>query len=385
MVATAPQLTSDMRYAPFHVPRSTRPPDRISRRTPHSGGPAMLMHDIPLESDGSSYRDWIFEKADMLRAGHRAGRDAAPQDLDADGLLFAGMGGSGLTASLVQDAATRAMSVPTGIVRHYNLPRCAGEDWHVLALSYSGTTEETLQVAREAGRRGLPVTGFTTGGDLAPLCQTVVAQPTGYQPRAALGHAWMSVLGFLEGCGVLDEPVPVARATEAVGDVDRRCGPEIPEQQNEAKQLARKLVDVTPHIYATPAFDGVARVLRAMLNENAKKIATVEAVPECNHNDLVAWGGDEGRRHCAAVVLSHADQNPQLAKRLEFMRLCYQEWAVPWHHHRTPAVHDFQDHAVAQAGAIQFAEYTSFYLAMLRGVDPAEIELVDALKSHLSA
>lgn len=333
--------------------------------------------------DASDYMGAIQDKARLIRDGHAAGTAAAPPTLRAPGLLFAGMGFSGISANLVKDACTRALDTPFSIVKHYQFPHHVNRNWHCLAVSYSGMTEETLSVAQEAVLRGVPTTAFTTGGALAELADITVRQPEGYQPRAAFAYTWFSILGYLQAGGLLLEDVPVDAACEAVGDIDATCGPQVPEEENEAKQLARILYEKIPQIYATPAFYGVGLHFRGMLNENAKKIADVDLVPECNHNDLTGWGDDPNREHFTVLALSHANQNPQIAARLAFMEERYKGWGLPWHHHQFGPIESMQEHIIEQARAIQLLDYTSFYTAMLRGVDPSEIREIMALKAAL--
>lgn len=332
--------------------------------------------------DRGHFLDAIGNKAALLEAGHAAGRSHAPGRLHAEGLLFSGMGFSGVSADLVKDACTRALTMPFTVVKHYQFPHHVTKDWQCLAVSYSGDTEETLSVAQAALDRGVPVTAFTSGGTLAKMAP-VVPQPEGYQPRAAFAYAWMSILGFMEASGLLGEKVPVRRAVAAVSEVDEACHAGVPEKDNEAKRLARMLWEKVPQIYATPAFYGVGKHFRGMLNENAKKIADVDLVPECNHNDLSGWGEDPNRKHFTCLALSHANQNPQIKSRLAFMQERYTKWGVPWHHHVFAAVTTMQEHIVEQARAIQLLDYTSFYIAMLRGVDPSEIHEIRALKERL--
>lgn len=335
-------------------------------------------------SDPTGFVPAIERKAQLVQEGYEAGRAAAVPGLRADGLLFSGMGFSGFCADLVRDAATRALDIPFTVVKHYQFPRHVKPGWHTLAVSYSGETEETLAVTREALHRGVPVTAFSTGGTLASLCTRNVLQPKGYQPRAAFAHTWFSLLGFLEGSGLLKEKVPVDAAVQAVREVDAACGPDVPEAQNEAMQLARRLVDSIPQIYATPAFYGVGLHFRGSLNENAKKIADVDLVPESNHNDLTGWGGDVRHRGLFAVLcLSHGNQNPEMRKRLDFMEERYRSWGVPWHNHTSRPINSFADHVVEQARAVQFLDYTSVYIAALRGLDPADIKDIKALKAFL--
>lgn len=334
--------------------------------------------------DPTGFVPAIQRKADLVRAGYAAGLAGAPKGLHPDGLLFSGMGFSGFCADLVRDAATRALDIPFTIVKHYQYPHHIKRGWHCLAVSYSGETEETLSIAQEAVRRGVEVSAFSTGGRLAQLAKRNILQPKGYQPRAAFAHAWFSVLGFLEGSGILGEPVPVQEAVAAVREVDAACGPEVPEADNEAMQLARKLVDHLPQIYATPSFFGVGEHFRGSLNENAKKIADVDLVPESNHNDLSGWGGDVKHRGLFAVLcLSHANQRPEMRKRLAFMEERYRGWGVPWHNKTFNAIEGFREHVVEQARAVQFLDYTSVYVAALRGQDPADIRDIKALKEFL--
>lgn len=325
----------------------------------------------------------IQKKAEWIGQGFQAGRAAADGPLSPEGLLFAGMGGSGITANLVKDACTRVLDLPFTIVKHYQFPNHVKPDWHCMALSYSGETEETLAVAREAKARGVPITAFTTGGTLAGLADHTVDQPPGYYPRVAMTHAWFSMLGYLEGTGLLNEPVPVEEAAAAVQEVDKACGPDVPEDRNEARQLARILADKIPQIYATPAFYGSGLFFRAMLNENAKKIAHVELVPEANHNDFTGWGGDPNRQHFTVLALSHGSQNPDIQKRLAYMKGRYEDWGLPWHHHEFNGVETFRDHVIEQARAVQLLDYASCYVAELRGVDPSEIKEILALKEYL--
>ncbi|MFO1533629.1 MAG: SIS domain-containing protein [Thermoplasmatota archaeon] len=358
--------------------------ERAGRAAAKATIPRKARRDTPSLHDPQHFMDSIQSKARFLQDGYLVGTIAAPRRLKAKGLLLSGMGFSGMVANVVKDAATRAMEIPLTIVKHYQFPNHVQKGWHTLAITYSGDTEETLAVVRTSLERGVGVTGFSTGGKLAGMVDRIVAQPPGYQPRAAFGYTWFSLLGYLEASGVLDAKVPVAEAVAAVRGVDEACGPKVPEASNPAKQLARALWHPIPQVYATPAFYGVGLHFRGMLNENAKKIAKVDLVPESNHNDLTGWGGDkENRKHFAVVALRHGGQNPELQKRLAFMEERYRKWGVAWHNRVSAPIESFESHVVEQARAIQFFDYTSVYVAALRGEDPAEIREIKALKRLL--
>ena len=322
-------------------------------------------------------------KSNLLEAGYGAGLAQADPGLDPTGLLFAGMGGSGAAALLVRDAAASVLERPFTITQHHAVPRHVDKDWHLLAVSYSGETEETLEATREAARRGCGVTAFSTGGTLAALAGRCVAQPAGYQPRLALGHAWFSILGFLSGSGLLGARVPLDEAVRAVREVDAACGPGVPEARNEAKQMARRLHRRVPQIFTTPAFTGVGTFFASLLNENAKKIADIDEIPECNHNAFTGWSGDPNRSHFTVLVLSDQGARAEMARRIGFMQRQYAAWGVPWQQREFGPTGTFVGHVVEQARALQLLDYVSYYTAGLRGVDPAQIDAVVGLKAFL--
>ena len=81
------------------------------------------------------------------------------------------MGGSGiageLAAGLYADWAVR----PLLVVRDYRWPAWLTEDTLAVLCSYSGNTEETLALYREAGARHVARLAITTGGMLGEACE----------------------------------------------------------------------------------------------------------------------------------------------------------------------------------------------------------------------
>lgn len=119
-------------------------------------------------------------------------------------VLCVGMGGSGISgdyaAAIAEPFGTRVTvhkgygPVPAWAIRLRPL---------VVAVSYSGNTEETLDFAVSARDTGLPLAVVTTGGRLGEMAKEekwpMVEVPAGLQPRAALGYLLGAVLRLLEG------------------------------------------------------------------------------------------------------------------------------------------------------------------------------------------
>lgn len=338
------------------------------------------------ELDSGQYLRSLEAKSQFVAEGFQRGLEAAaslPRPPRPYGLLFAGMGFSGVASDLIKDACARALDTPFTIVKHYQIPHHVKAGWHLMAISYSGNTEETLSITNHAIARGIPVTAFTTGGQLAGLTDQVVRQPENHQPRGATAYTWASILGYLHESGMLPDEIPVKAMQEAISSVDAQFGTSVPVERNLAKQWAASIVDKIPQIYATPSFYGVGKFFRGLLNENAKKIADVDLIPECNHNDLTGWGDDPLREHFSIMTLSHGNQNPQNQARIDHMRERYESWGLTWQDYQLQPIETFQDHLVEQARAMQFTDYVAFYTAMLRGLDPSEIREITGLKQKL--
>ena len=129
--------------------------------------------------------------------------------------------------------ASPALPVPYQVVRGYELPAWVSERTLVVAVSYSGNTEETLSCVERALPRGCRPVCVASGGRLAELAAQhglpLVAVPAGLQPRASIGYLAMPVGAALEAAGLapgFDEQV--AEAIEVVAALGAELGPDVP-------------------------------------------------------------------------------------------------------------------------------------------------------------
>ena len=93
---------------------------------------------------------------EQLAASHeQAGKidsKALPAAGDFDHIVTLGMGGSGIAGNVLQAVGTATLPVPITVLKHYRTPAFVGPRTLAFALSYSGDTEETLEMARGASR-----------------------------------------------------------------------------------------------------------------------------------------------------------------------------------------------------------------------------------------
>jgi glucose/mannose-6-phosphate isomerase len=302
-------------------------------------------------------------------------------------LALGGMGGSAIAGDLVFALAAPRLPFPTTVVRDYRWPAAVAPGALAVLSSYSGGTAETLALEEEAAARGVDVVGLTTGGPLGERLSARKAAwrglPAGLPPRAALGYSVVSLARLLEALGDPGEGVEAWReALEVLDQGTASLGPAAPEAGNPAKALARAVVGRAVLVHgAYGVTAAVARRWKGQVNENAKTPAFEAALPEMNHNEIVGWQAlPHVHAHCAAVFLADPGDDPRIARRREVTAEILEEEGVATHvidaRGRTP---------LARAlSLIQLGDWTSYYLAVLAGVDPTPIAKIDRLKRALA-
>ncbi len=134
-------------------------------------------------------------------------------DMDWSGVVCLGMGGSGAGGMFLSALADDSGGLPFVVWNNYGLPSWWGPDWLVLATSYSGNTEETLDGVRQALEEGGVVVGICSGGELENLLSQsdeslCISVPSGQMPRSAFGHLFGSQLSLCWACLLYTSPSP---------------------------------------------------------------------------------------------------------------------------------------------------------------------------------
>ena len=97
-------------------------------------------------------------------------------------------------------------------------------------------------------------------------------------------------------------------------------------------------------------------------------------------NEIVGWQAlPHVHAHCAAVFLADPGDDPRIAQRREVTADILQEEGVATH-----VVLARGSSPLARAlSLVQLGDWTSYYLAVLAGVDPTPIAKIDRLKRAL--
>lgn len=307
------------------------------------------------------------------------GKDFRPANI-----VVAGLGGSAIGGDMARSFLAHELNVPFSVIRHYRLPAFVGPQTLLIASSYSGNTEETLAAFDEAKKRGAQILGITTGGKLAAQASglPVITIPSGYPPRCALGFSFVPLILALGKAGLIkDYSREILRLADFLEKEIRNWKKEVAKGKNGTKKLAAALYGKIPLAYAGSDFlEAVAVRWKGQICENAKQPAFYNFFPEFNHNELVGFGVlSHLKGKLAAVFLQDKDDHPRVSLRMQIVEDILKRKKIPVRR-------------VASKGetvlermfyTILFGDFTSYYLAILNGVNPRPVEVIDYLKGRL--
>lgn len=296
-----------------------------------------------------------------------------------------GMGGSGIGGDLLRAVLFDEAAAPVVPVKEYRAPAFAGPQTVVFACSYSGNTEETLAAYDAAAAQGAVCVVITSGGTLLRRARErghpAVVVPQGLPPRAALPYLFLPMLRVLQEMGVVRafdaecrEAVQVLRRIAEAEDPGRSDTP--------TRRLAQRLLGRIPVVYsATPFLEPAAERWKDQFNENAKTFAVWNTFPELNHNETVGWGLDDAlARVLHVIVLRDAAEADRLALRVSVTREIAFRRAAGLDEVRAAG-----DGKLARLlSVILMGDLVSWHLAVLRGVDPTPVAVIDELKQRLA-
>lgn len=302
------------------------------------------------------------------------------------GVLCLGMGGSAAGGDFLSALSDDAGSIPIRCHRGYDLPNWWTPDWLILATSYSGNTEETLEACNQAILQGATMVVISSGGELAGMCELsdkvhLISCPSGQPPRSAFGHIFSRQLSLLVEIGILQTEISeesLRRLQDAVDDNDIIEHPE-----GDVASLALNLMQNPIAILGPEELMPAMNRFKNQLNENSSRFARIGAFPEMNHNESVAWGGvgedqDPDAKQQALMILSWDGIHPRVRHRMDwFVSNCPTDLA--WKIHG-----DGESLLESLLHICIMTDWLTIALGLLHGKNPSAIEPIISLKEFLS-
>jgi glucose/mannose-6-phosphate isomerase len=362
-----------------------------------------------VSADGSDMLRAVATSAAQVRASLTAVRETGLNRLTSNdrprAVVVTGMGGSGISGDVLAAATGLSSPIPIAVHRGYGLPGWVGAVDLVIAVSCSGTTQETLSASAEAARRGARLVGVGTAdsplertclqarGDFVPITREL-------SPRSSLWALSVPLLVIAARLGLLDLGAGDGDLETAAGRLEtvaETCRPDRDLFSNPAKRLAAELSGTLPIIWGIGQVGGVAAIrAAAQIAENAKLPVMVGTLPEAHHNQVVSLDGAMAGGSATDDLFRDRVEEPDPV-RLQL--LLVRDEAGDAAAAARAAVSEQVAHArgvgvseIVAAGAspierlaslVGLIDYASVYLALMHGVDPTPISAIDDLKRML--
>jgi glucose/mannose-6-phosphate isomerase len=202
---------------------------------------------------------------EAVRFAEEAGVGRLAEDGQPRAILVAGVGGSGIAGDVLRAVCGITCRVPVVTERGFTLPGWIGPLDLVVAVSCSGTTEETLALAEEAARRGCRL--VTVGAVRSPLAAIaeqaqalhVPVAAAGRPPRANLWSLSVPLVVLADVLGLAATPAGIlAAVADRLDAVAERCAPHVETTHNPAKSLALELSGGLPMVWGSGEVGEVA-------------------------------------------------------------------------------------------------------------------------------
>jgi len=309
-------------------------------------------------------------------------------------VYICGMGGSAIAGDIAKTLFGNTLKI--SVFKDYNLPPFLDETTLGIVCSYSGNTAETVSCFEILKEAGAQIAMVTSGGILkhygAEERYLIKMIPTGFQPRAAIGHLFFSIVKIFEELGLIENQninakLTLLNLTNKLKLINR----DVEESKNLAKGLAQRIFKKIPVIYSSnPKLFPLAYRFKCQINENAKTHAFCNTFSEMNHNEIEGWESYYNQS-LVPIFISDFEERKKYLKRLQvfkdIIRLSEEEKKDA-----NPSYEEIEYLEIFTDGktfmgktfsTILLCDMISYYLAILNRVNPSEINFIDMLKKSV--
>lgn len=309
---------------------------------------------------------------------------------DISNLIFSGMGGSSYGARIIKSLFKDRLKLPVEIITDYHLPKFAGQKSLVIAVSYSGDTEETISCTEDALMINSHIIAVTSGGKMEKILKNhqkrVFVFDTEFnpslQPRLGQGYLTMSQMAILAKLNLIDiRESEITQVIKLLQKQQENIGVNSPVKNNPAKKLAIKASEKIINIIGGEFLEGAIYAVKNPLNETGKHFADYFILPELNHHLLEGLGFPENLTNIMFfLIINSKFYSEPIKKRLSLTKEVIQQNGIS-----AVEVELKGETKLEQVfELVQFGSFLSFYLAILHKTDPVPVPWVDYFKKKLA-
>ncbi len=331
------------------------------------------------EIDRDDMLSSILSLPEQLVEGIKSGNRVDIPYFRPENIVACGMGGSAIASEIVASWLSEKLHVPFITNRNYHIPSFVSEKTLVLAISYSGNTYEVLNMVEEAMEKGAKVIGISSGGKLRDMLEKdyyFIEVPSGMQSRAALGYLVAAMGSVMKSLNIYDPDVEMLSVSAHLKELREKLTPSRGYRYNEAKRIASEIYGTVPVIYSYGSYVSAANRWHAQINENAKMLSFYGEITEMNHDEMVGW--NDGADGFSAIFL-RGRESELLSKVVEFTKRVIENGGG-----KSMDVRAEGDGSLERMFSLIYkGDFVSYYLAILRGIDPTPEEVIGELQKEI--
>lgn len=304
---------------------------------------------------------------------------------DIQNIVLAGMGGSALSATFIKSWLN--LSKPFEITRDYDIPAYTNGQTLFVASSYSGNTEETLSALSQAEAQGATIVIIAAGGKLIDIAKDknypFLQLPQVSQPRYAALVSLKAFLSLLVAVHIVEQERldELSENAEWLREKIQAWVPTVPTKDNQSKQLAQEIIGKSVVMYGGPKMYPAAYKWKISFNENAKHVAWVNQYPEFNHNEFIGWTKQPVDKPYTVIDIRSNLEHERTQKRFEVSeRLLSGQRPAP-----QIIVPEGETLLQQLLWTIALGDFTSLYVALLSGINPTPVDLIETFKKSLDS
>ncbi len=320
-----------------------------------------------MKYDKNNYFDLLENFPEQIKQGMQIGKKIKLKKRKFENILVQGMGGSGITGRILENLFKDELKIPIKTNNDYELPDFVSNKTLFIAVSYSGSTEETSTGLKKAKKKKAFILGISSGTKMKKECNYLIKIPENFPPRAATAFLVVPLIFALQKLGLIKGKEKNIKEFINIAEKNKK------EIKEKAFETAKKMNKKTVFVYSTKKIEISSLRWMTQINENSKDFCHANVLPEMNHNEI-----NMNYKKGLFVFLKTENESIQMKKRINYTKKVFS---------KNNKVIEFSSKGNSLFCKlfylIYLGDFTSFYLALLNKVNPFPVPLITELKKEL--
>jgi glucose/mannose-6-phosphate isomerase len=287
-------------------------------------------------------------------------------------IFIAAVGGSAMPGYILNQYM-KDSKIPISVIEDYNLPEFANRESLVFAISYTGSQEETISMYKDALKKGCQIITISAGGKLKEISSfnktKHVNLPGGLLARLAYPYSFFPILKILENSNIIGEQGDYIKKTIKILRHNRF--------EDITENIAEKIVEKTPLIYASSKYEVVAKKWKLNFNENTEIQSFYNVFPSALHNEISGFAKKNSEFYI--LLIKGDDEDVRLAKKVLILKDILKELGIPV----TEVGLTGECYLAKIFSALLIGDWLSYNLAIKRNVDPSSRRIIEELEKRM--